>query len=42
MAHSKSRLPLTLSPAGGAALLAAILISACSTAPITHAHTPRP
>ena len=33
MTQSRSRLALTLSPAGGAALLAAILISACSTAP---------
>ena len=39
MTHSKSRLPLALRPEAGVALLAAILISACSTAP---AATPTP
>ena len=39
MTQSKSRLPLALRPGAGVALLAAILISACSTAP---AATPTP
>ncbi len=39
MTHSRSRLPLALRPGAGVALLAAILISACSTAP---AATPTP
>ena len=39
MTHSRSRLPLALRPEAGVALLAAILISACSTAP---AATPTP
>ena len=39
MTQSRSRLPLALRPGAGVALLAAILISACSTAP---AATPTP
>ena len=39
MTHSRSRLPLALRPGAGVALLAAILLSACSTAP---AATPTP
>ena len=42
MTQSRSRLPLALRPGAGVALLAAILISACSTAPTATPTIPAP